>query len=195
MNMKKQIVLASKSPRRKKLLKDLGINFKVHPSKFEEKDTALSPEILALHNAKGKARDIAKHYKDAVIIGVDTVGAYKNHILNKPKDDKDALRILKTISGTTHYVISAICLIDTKTGKEVSATEKTAIQMDRLTIKQMKAYIASGEGRDKAASYAIQGQGSLFIRKITGDYFNVVGLPMYRLRKLGEKLQLKFDIS
>lgn len=189
--MKKQIILASKSPRRSELLHNIGVEFKVHPSNFEEKDTHLSPEILALHNAKGKARDVAKHYKNALIIGVDTVGAYKDHILNKPKDDKDALRILKTISGTTHYVVSAICIIDTKTGKTLSATEKTAIQMDKLTLKQMKDYIKSGEGVDKAGGYAIQGLGSLFIRKIEGDYFNVVGLPIYRLRKLIEKLGLQ----
>lgn len=191
--MKKQIILASQSPRRSELLTSLGLKFTVHTSKFEEKETHIKPELLALHNAKGKAREVAKEYKNALIIGVDTVGAYKNHIIGKPKNDADALRILKILSGTTHVVISAICIIDTESGKSISQTQTTKVKMDKLSLTQMKAYIQSGEGKDKAGGYAIQGMGALFIKGIEGDYFNVVGLPILKLRKMLEKFGIKFD--
>ncbi len=189
--MKPNIVLASASPRRKELLEQIGLKFKVHPSKFEEKETHISPEDLALHNAIGKAEEIAKLYKNAIIIGVDTVVSYKKHLLNKPKNAKDHKRMLKILSGKTQEVISAICLIDTRTNKKLTTTETTKVKMDRLTEEFMDAYIKSGEGHDKAGGYAIQGKGSLFIKGIEGDYFNVVGLPINKLRKLLEKTELK----
>lgn len=178
------LILASSSPRRKELLTAIGLDFSVHPSNFEEKDTHLTPEELALENAMGKAKDIARHYNDAIIIGADTVVAVDEHFLGKPKDTADARRILKLLSGTTHKVITAIHLINTATNKHLSATETTLVTIDDLTENDIEKYINSGEGQDKAAGYAIQGMGSLFIRKIEGDYFNVVGLPIYRLNKM-----------
>lgn len=187
----KQIVLASGSPRRQKLLKQIGLDFTVHPSEFEEKDTHLSPKELALHNAIGKAQSTARHYRDAIIIGADTIGAVNEHILNKPKDTEDAKRILRLLSNTTHKVITAICVFDSKNNKNITAVETTFVTIDRLEEADIEAYIASGEGEDKAGSYAIQGLGSLFVKKIEGDYFNVVGLPIYRLRKMLEKMGVK----
>ena len=191
MNIHREIVLASQSPRRKKLLENLGMKFIVHPSKFEEKDTHLTGEELALHNAIGKAQDIAKHYKDALVIGVDTVVAFEEHFLGKPKDKEDAKRILRLLSNTTHKVISAISIIDTKNKKNVTGIETTFVTMDRLDEADIEGYINSGEGEDKAAGYAIQGMGSLFVKKIEGDYFNVVGLPVFRLRKLLKEFGIK----
>lgn len=187
----KQIILASKSPRRKELLNGIGLKFTVHASSFEEKNKHLSPEELVLHNAIGKAQDIARHYKNAIIIGVDTVGAYQNHILNKPKNKEDAKRLLRIISNTTHKVVSGISVMDADTKKTITAVETTFVTMDRLEELDIEAYINSGEGEDKAASYAIQGIGALFVKKIEGDYFNVVGLPIYRLRKILNKFGIK----
>jgi len=187
----KQIVLASKSPRRKELLEGLGIDFMVDPSDFEEKDTHLSPEELVIHNALGKAQDIAKHHRNALIIGVDTVGVFQDHILNKPKDEEDAKRILRLLSNTTHKVLSGLCVMDSDKPRAFTATETTYITMDRLEESEIQAYIDSHEGEDKAAGYAIQGLGALFVSKIEGDYFNVVGLPIYRLRKLLKKAGIK----
>ncbi|MFH1534038.1 MAG: Maf family protein [Nitrospirota bacterium] len=187
----KQLVLASASPRRKELLEELGFEFMVHPSDFEEKDTHLTPEELVTHNALGKAQDVARHYRNALIIGVDTVGAFQDHILNKPQNRKDAKRILRLISNTTHKVISGICVMDSDKKRAITAVETTLITIDRLEDAEIDAYIRSGEGEDKAASYAIQGLGSLFVKKIEGDYFNVVGLPIYRLRKLLKKMGVK----
>jgi len=190
-NSSKKIILASSSPRRKELLEAVGLKFEICPSSFEEKETHISPIHLALHNAIGKAEDIAKCYNNAVIIGVDTVVAYKKHIIGKPKNKKDAKRILELLNGTTHRVVSGICVIDTAKNKVYTDTEITHIEMDRITNKEIAAYIRHGEGTDKAAGYAIQGIGGLFIKKIRGDYFNVVGLPMHKLKKILEKTGVK----
>lgn len=187
----KRLVLASKSPRRKDLLDELKLDFIVHPSDFEEKHTHLNPEELVIHNAIGKAQDVARHYREALIIGVDTVVAFQNHIINKPKDREDAKRILRLLSNTTHRVISGICVMDSKKNKVITAIETTFVTMDRLEESDIESYINSGEGKDKAAGYAIQGLGSLFVKKIEGDYFNVVGLPIFRLRKLLKKAGIK----
>ncbi|PIR55165.1 septum formation protein Maf [Candidatus Peregrinibacteria bacterium CG10_big_fil_rev_8_21_14_0_10_36_19] len=184
----KQIVLASQSPRRQELLTQMGLAFTTHPSDFEEIDTHLTPEELALHNAIGKAQEVARHYRDALIISADTVVAVGQHYLGKPKDIEDAKRILRLLSNTTHKVITAICVFDTSKNINLSAVETTLVTIDRLDEATIEAYINSGEGWDKAAGYAIQGLGSLFIKKIEGDYFNVVGLPIYRLRKLLQKV-------
>ncbi|MBI4231712.1 septum formation protein Maf [Candidatus Peregrinibacteria bacterium] len=193
--MKKQLVLASKSPRREELLKQINLDFLVHPSNFEEKDTHLSPEELALHNAIGKAQQVARHYKNALIIGVDTVVAHNDRIFGKPKDEEDAKEILRYLSNTTHKVISAICIFDTDQDKHLTALETTFVSMDRLDEADIDAYVKSGEGVDKAAGYAIQGLGSLYIKKIEGDYFNVVGLPIYRLRKMLKSFKIKLPAS
>ncbi len=191
----RQLVLASKSPRRKELLEAIKLDFLIHPSDFEEKDTHLTAEELALHNAIGKAHDVARHYKDALIIGVDTVVAFNDgpsdHMIGKPKDREDAKRILRLLSNTVHRVVSAICIIDSKSKKNVSGIEITFVTMDRLDEEDIESYVNSGEGVDKAAGYAIQGLGSLFVKRIEGDYFNVVGLPMFRLRKLLKEFGIK----
>ena len=187
----KRIILASQSPRRKELLEGIGLDFEIHHSKFEELESHESPEELAIYNAVGKAQSLQRSYKNALIIGVDTVVAYKEHILGKPKDKEDARRILRLLSKTTHKVISAICILDTKNEKILTETVTTLVTMDRLDEKDIEDYINSGEGEDKAAGYAIQGLGSLFISKIEGDYFNVVGLPINKLRKMLKKFGVK----
>ncbi|MEK7673489.1 MAG: Maf family protein [Patescibacteria group bacterium] len=187
----KQLILASGSPRRKELLENLGIEFTVHPSDFEEKETHITPEELALHNAIGKAQQISKHYKNAFILGADTVVAFQDHQIGKPKDQEDARRILRLLSNTTHKVITALCLIDTDNKKMISAHETTYITIDRLEESEIEAYVQSGEGIDKAGGFAIQGLGSLFIKKIEGDYFNVVGLPIFLLKMMLKKFGVK----
>jgi septum formation protein len=145
---------------------------------------------LALFNAIGKAQSAAKHFKNSIIIGVDTVGESHGHILGKPKDREDAKRLIRLISGTTHKVVSAVCLVNTVSGKTISATSETLVTMDKMEEKEIEAYVESGEGDDKAAAYAIQGKGALFIKRIEGDYFNVVGLPIYTLKKLLKEFEI-----
>ncbi len=187
----RSIILASRSPRRLELLKTLNLQFKVHPSEFTEIDVKKLPGEVVMENACGKARDIARHYQDAIIIGVDTIGVKDHHILEKPKDFDDAFRILKIIQGTTHQVFSGICLIDTAHGQELTAVERTDVTFAPMTDSQIIAYIKTGEGMDKAAAFAIQGIGALFIEKINGCYFNVMGLPLFRLGLMLTKLGIK----
>ena len=187
----KRIILASQSPRRKMLLENINLDFEIHPSNFDELEEHENPEELAIYNAVGKAQSLQRKYDNSLIIGVDTVVAYKDHILGKPKDTQDARRILRLLSKTTHKVISAICILDTKNEKLLTDVVTTFVTMDRLDEKVIDAYIESGEGVDKAAGYAIQGIGSLFISKIEGDYFNVVGLPINKLRKMLKKFRVE----
>ncbi len=186
-----QIVLASASPRRKELLEGVKLDFIVHPSDFEEKDTHLTPEELVIHNSLGKAQDIARHYNNALIIGVDTIGVVGDQIIGKPRDPEHAKDLLRLLSNTTHRVISGVTVMNSKTKKTITAVETTLVSMDRLEESDIEAYVNSGEGEDKAASYAIQGLGALFVKGIEGDYFNVVGLPIFRLRKILKKFGIK----
>jgi septum formation protein len=123
---------------------------------------------------------------------VDTIGVIKGKILGKPRDQKHALELLKTLSGTKHKVISGICVIDTAKNIMITDYEETTVEIDKLTPAQIKSYLALGEGRDKAAGYAIQGRGAIYIKGIQGDYFNVVGLPIYKLAKILAKLGVKW---
>lgn len=191
MKINRQFILASQSPRRRELLEMLGVEFMVDPSDFVELEALQSPEQTAIHNAEGKAGQVAKKHPDAIILGVDTVVYCRDQILGKPKDDRDAERILKLLSGSTHQVISALTLIDTKSQQKLTQTQSTSVTMDKLSPEQISFYLSSGEGKDKAAGYAIQGLGSLFITEIHGDYFNVVGLPIRLLYTMLQELGIK----
>ncbi len=155
----------------------------------------MKPREIAIHNAEGKALDVAKRHKNSYVLGVDTIGAYKQHILGKPRDLEDARRILRLLENTTHQVISAICIVETDQSGEVinkkTHAECTHVTFTKMSDEEIENYLASGESMDKAAAFAIQGLGSLFIKKIDGDYFNVVGLPicaMYAvLKEFGEE--------
>lgn len=183
-----QIILASKSPRRKDLLDELGISFKIHPSSYAEDVEYETPQRTALMHAVMKARDIAQHYQDAIVIGVDTIGVYQNKLIGKPKNRQEAKEMLEFLNNSTHKVVSGLCVIDTDQNKEYSDTVTTEITFTKMSKEEIELYLASGEGDDKAASYAIQGLGSLFVKEIKGDYFNVVGLPMHTLQHLFKKL-------
>lgn len=185
--LSKPLILASQSPRRRELLTQIGLSFDIKPSNFPEISSGMPPAELALHNAQGKARDIAKLCPGHLVLGVDTVVSIHDHILGKPLTPDHARAMLQLLSGSTHEVISALCLIDSDTMREETATVSTHISMDHLTPAQIDAYIATGEGEDKAGSYAVQGLAALFINRIDGDYFNVVGLPLNALKNLFDK--------
>ncbi|KKP36997.1 septum formation protein Maf [Candidatus Peregrinibacteria bacterium RIFOXYC2_FULL_33_13] len=183
------IILASKSPRREQILNQINLDFKIQPSNFEEIISEnIKPEDLVLKNAIGKAREIAAKNPNSIIIGVDTIGSYKHHILEKPKDQEDALRILKILNNTTHEVYSGLCVINTKTREEITHIEKTEVTFGEMTEEEMWKYIHTKEGMDKAAAFAVQGIGSIFIKKINGCYYNVMGLPIYSLVQIFKRL-------
>jgi septum formation protein len=190
--MKRKLILASQSPRRHDLLRGLQLDFTIDSAtEFKEVDSRsrLAHEVV-LENAIGKAEEVAKRHPADLILGVDTVGAFQDHVLEKPSDEADAFRMLKMLQGQTHEVLTGLCLLDAASGKKLTHIESTHITFLPLSDEDIHAYIATGEPMDKAASYAAQGRGSLFIQKIDGDYFNVVGLPLYRLNLMLQE----FDI-
>jgi septum formation protein len=179
----KPIILASKSPRRIKTLKDLKIPFKLVPSGFEEKKydkSKFTPEEYALHNAREKAYDSAKRAKKGIVVGMDTIGEIDGKVLGKPDDRTHAREMIKMLRGKTHTVITGICLYDIETKKELSAAEITRVTFHEMTDKEIEMYLDLGMWKDVACAYAVQETGALFIERIEGDYFNIVGFPVFR---------------
>ncbi len=181
----RQIVLASMSPRRKKLLDEIGLEYVVDPSDYKEEiDEKSAPLNLALKHSFSKALDVAKRYNPRdIIIGVDTIVLLDNEILGKPDSEEAAFNMLKKLSGKSHMVISGIAV------KEVGGATLMEAVTSRVHFKDMsndeiKEYIATGEPMDKAGAYAVQGIGAKFVEKVEGCYHNVVGLPLLQLTKM-----------
>ncbi|MBF0327922.1 MAG: septum formation inhibitor Maf [Nitrospirae bacterium] len=187
MTVSRKIVLASSSPRRKSLLNLIGLDFETDKSEFEEDIRAeLSPYKLAQFLSKEKALSVAYKHKNSIIIAADTFIEFKGKILGKPHTAQTAEKMLRLLSGNKHKVITGFTVLDTKNNRLVSKSVATMVSFRKLAPKQIKAYIRSKEPLDKAGAYAIQGLGALLIEKISGDYYNVVGLP---IAKLAEVLQ------
>ncbi len=189
----KQIILASTSPRRKELLRKIGLKFKTIESKFEEKlNPRLKPRSNAEYLSLGKAKAVASHYKDAIIIAADTFIVFNDEILGKQPDEKAAKRILKKLSGNKHQVITGFTIMDTQTGKTITKSIVANIYMKKISAEDIDKYVKTGEWRDAAAAYKIQEKGSMFIERIDGDFFGVVGLPLSllvdELKKFGVKI-------
>ena len=187
------IILASASPRRKDLLKKIGLKFKVDPSEFSENlREDLSPEELVKCNSTGKAKLAASKHPGAIIIAADTLGVIDDRIIGKPHSPEEAVNILQNLSGKTHRVITGLTVIDTVSKKILSRTVETYVLIKNLTPQEIQNYVRSGEPLDKAGAYAIQGLGAMIVEKITGDFYNVVGLPLSVLvdclRELGVSL-------
>ena len=178
----KKIILASASPRRKELLAKIGLKFSIEKSNIEEGlDLKLTPKKLAERLSYRKAYKISKKHSNAVIIAADTVVVLNGKIIGKPKNPKEAVSILKKLSGKIHSVITAFTIFDTKTSKSITKSVETKVFMKKLTEKEINYYVNTGEPLDKAGAYGIQGFGGIFIEKIDGDYYNVVGLPLTAL--------------
>jgi septum formation protein len=186
--MKKRIILASSSPRRKGLLQQIGIDFEVMPSKYEEDMTMkLPPHKLCMVLAKGKAMDVAQRVKKGIVIGVDTFVTLGKKKLGKPKSMKDAKKSLRMLSGKVQKIYSGVAIIDAATGKELIDYEVTKVHFRKISNKEIDAYIKTGESEGKAGSYAIQGLGVVFISKIEGCYTNVIGMPLFKLTHMLKK--------
>ncbi len=182
--MKKELILASASPRRKEILAILGYPFTVKESGIKETaPEGLEPAKYVGRTARDKARKVAEMSK-GLIIGADTVVVHQDRVLGKPRDNADAERMLKDLSSSIHEVMTGIVVIDSDTGKEASACEITRVYFRHLGGEEIRGYVATGEPIDKAGSYAIQGVGAVFVEKIEGCYFNVVGLPIFRLYRM-----------
>lgn len=179
-----EIVLASKSPRRQELLKRIINDFKVIESDFDESTVKFQGDVEKYVEdlAKGKALVVAKKINNpSIIIGVDTVVYYNNEILGKPKNYDDAYSMLSKLSGNTHKVYSGVCIYNAEKDKIDSFVCETKVKFSKLSKNQIDNYIKSNEPMDKAGAYGIQGLGGVFVEKIDGCYYNVMGLPLNKL--------------
>ncbi len=189
-----KIILASKSPRRQDLLKNIGIGFEVLVSNFDEKSlcsAGMDPREYAAALARKKAEASAAAVKaekgvEYLIIGADTIVVLNGEILGQPENEADASRMLGLLSGAANQVITGVAVLSLKDGKTVfhSASESTLVYFKKLDEYEIDSYVKTGEPLDKAGAYGIQGVASLFVEEIEGCYFNVVGLPLMRLSKL-----------
>ena len=172
-----EIILASASPRRKELLETAGLSFTVKVADVEEIiEENMSADAVVRSLALQKAAAVAKDNADAVVIGADTVVVLDGEILGKPKSKENAVELLMKLSGRSHTVYTGVAMIQGEKIKNFS--EATEVEFYPLSEEEIEAYVATGEPMDKAGAYGIQGRGCVLIRKINGDYFNVVGLPV-----------------
>ena len=179
-----KFILASKSPRRKEILENLGYDFEIIVAQTDENSDIKDPEKLVTELAKRKALAVKESQgkTDKIILASDTVVATESSILGKPKNEQEAREMLELLSGKKHSVYSGICLIK---GEIILADFcKTDVYFDKLDKADIDKYIATNEWTDKAGAYAIQGKASVFVKKIDGDYFNVVGLPANLLHNM-----------
>jgi septum formation protein len=185
------LILASSSPRRKELLQNLNLTFKISSSEVDESfDPGLSPSEVVMELAQRKAQTVFQAHSDAYVIGSDTIVVINGQILGKPENEAEAVRMLKMLSGNQHDVYTGVSILSPH--GTARFYEKTEVLFWELTDDEIISYVQSGEPLDKAGAYGIQDLGSMLVKKISGDYFAVVGLPVSRtireLKKLGYQL-------
>jgi septum formation protein len=195
-----QIILASASPRRESLLKQIGLDFKVIPSCVEEVvDQDLEPREAVVKLADMKARSVSCRYPSAIVLGADTAVCCEGKVLGKPADMNEARMMLEFLSGRTHQVVTGVALRQESRKLAAGEAVSTIVRFRHLTEEEIAGYIATGEPLDKAGAYGIQGFGALLVAEINGCYFNVVGLPLSRLpemfREFGVKLLCRRPIT
>lgn len=178
-----RLILASASPRRAELLRNASIPFDVDPANIHEQPLpGEKPIDYAKRLALDKARVVAARHPNDLVLAADTVVVVDEHLLEKPADQRDALRMLQLLSGQMHEVITGVCLV--VAGAEHSDAETTKVAFMAMSEQDMAEYVASGEPMDKAGAYGIQGMASRWVERIEGDYFNVVGLPVAKVWRL-----------
>ncbi len=181
-----KIILASASPRRKELMTMAGLSFDVIVSDCEEAIEYDGPKDMVKKLSLLKALDVADKIRKTekephLVIGADTIVYFQNRILGKPKNTEDAFCMLNAMSGNTHTVYTGVTIIDTASGMTDTFFEATKVEFYDVTEEEIRDYIATGDPMDKAGSYGVQGRGCFLVKRIEGDYFSVVGLPIAHL--------------
>lgn len=177
-----EIILASQSPRRQELLKKFNLPFKIRISPIDEEIyRGEAPKAYVLRMAESKARVVAEEEEEALVIAADTIVLLDGEILGKPKDKEDAARILGKIQGRKHLVLTGVSLNKRNNEKKRSFVEATEVDFAPMTSEEIQTYIATGQPLDKAGAYGIQDMGALFVKGISGCYYNVMGLPLRRI--------------
>lgn len=179
------LILASNSPRRKELLRQIGLDFSVVPAEVDERILPdESPEKYVLRVALDKVRITGARVRAGIVIAADTIVVLDGEILGKPTDSADAEHMLMRLSGKEHRVITGLAVMDAVTGRALTRSSATRVWFRSLTKQEIASYVATGEPLDKAGAYGIQGLGALLVDRIDGCYFNVVGLPLSLLNEL-----------
>lgn len=187
----KNIYLASSSPRREQILKDLGMNFVIsHSINFQEELNGTDPGVVVCNNALGKAKEVSDKHKNSIVIGCDTIVTFNNEYLGKPSTTDNAYMMLKKLSGNCHSVFSGLSVIDNQIHKELLGYDKTEVTFKLLTEKEIKDYVESGGPLDKAGAYGIQECGETFVESVKGSFSNVVGLPKELLLRFLAELEM-----
>jgi septum formation protein len=187
--MENRLILASKSPRRYELLKQVGLDFDVIPSGIEEDYIkGESPRKHVLRLAEAKALDVGNQHPDRWVVAADTIVYVDHSILGKPKSREEARRMLRRLSGKEHRVLTGFSVLHLERGKGDREAVQTAVKVRKLTQGEMEWYIQTSEPFDKAGGYAVQGTGSFMIESIKGSYTNVVGLPICELIQMLNRL-------
>ena len=191
----KPFVLASASMRRQHLLRQIGISFEISVSEFDEVfDPMKSPENNVESLAIQKAVVVAARYANAIVLGADTTVVLDHQVLNKPNDRDDAIRMLRSLSGRRHTVVTGISLVDRPSNLKTSAIERTSVSFRKLMDDEIEEYVDSGSPMDKAGAYGIQDDyGATFVEHIEGCFYNVIGLPIARFYQLLKEFQQQFD--
>lgn len=188
-----RLILASASPRRADLLSNIGLEFDIEPSQIQERPHAdEAPPDYITRIARAKVVAVARKRESGLIVGADTIVVLDGRMLGKPKDDEDARRMLRLLSGKWHAVMTGLALYDAATKREVADYDKTLVRFAQMGEKEIDWYVGTGEPMDKAGAYGIQGFGGLFVEEIAGNYYNVVGLPIPLLYRLARRLGYSF---
>lgn len=190
-----EIVLASASPRRADLLRQIGLSFSIQPSTLDEDGPGGlagegGPEDWASRLALAKAREVASRVGQGLVVGADTLVVCEGDVLGKPRDDEEACGFLLRLAGRTHRVVTGVAVVDAETRRAEVGVQVTSVRMRQFGQAEAVSYVATGEPRDKAGAYGIQGRGALLVEAIEGDYFAVVGLPLTTLAALLRRLGL-----
>jgi len=173
------VVLASQSPRRKEILDMIGIQYETCIPEYSENNFSQDPpEILVLQHAVRKAQAVAGSYPQAWIIGADTIVVCNQNILGKPTTDSEAIQMLKSLSGIEHRVLTGYCVLNSANGRYLQNVVQTRVIFKKLSLSEIKYYIENYHPLDKAGAYAIQDYSAIFVEKICGCFYNVVGFPL-----------------
>jgi septum formation protein len=194
--VRKRLVLASRSPRRQLLLRQIGLAFDAQESGVgEEFDPALPPEENVRRVAGRKAAAVAQHFDDAIIIGADTTVVLEGAVFNKPRDAADAAMMLRSLSGRMHQVYTGFVLLDRPSGQSLASVEVTNVTFRPLGEAEIADYVRSGSPMDKAGGYGIQDDyGAVFVERIDGCFYNVVGFPLANFYLAMEKFQQQLGL-
>ncbi len=181
--LKTNLVLASRSPRRSDILKQLGLQFESRPSEVDEAefDISIAPMDFVMNLAFRKALKVSQSITEGIVIGADTVVVINGEILGKPQSEKEAIEMLTRLSGKEHSVFTGLALLEVSSGRKSISFAETKVLFRSLERTEIEKYAATGEPLDKAGAYGIQGKGAILVEKINGCYYNVVGLPVAKL--------------